>query len=176
DYTTLTLNCHQRNNCMQTLNCHLYLSFDMSGTLATNDLIFNFQPAARTPTYAPSSCTEASSVFDSLLRISHHGRTEQVNTNAGKQGADDYGLGRRSRHLYTDNAIGRYHASDETEFGRFIHDQLLTHQLTAINTHIGVGNTYYGPNKARSRIDYFIGYDNLMEIVKYVKLNWKIHT
>ncbi|CAK0831696.1 unnamed protein product, partial [Prorocentrum cordatum] len=86
------------------------------------------------------------------------------------------GLGRRSRHLYTDNAIGSYHASDETEFGRFIHDQLLTRQLTAISAHIDVGNTYYGPNKARSRIDYFIGYDNPMEIVKYVKLNCKIHT
>ncbi|CAK0822245.1 unnamed protein product [Prorocentrum cordatum] len=52
-------------------------------------------------------------------------------------------------YLHTDNAIGSYQASDETEFGRFIHDQMLIHQLTAINTHI--------------------------DVVKYVKLNWKIH-
>eukprot|EP00959_Pyramimonas_sp_CCMP1952_P263697 5514696-Pyramimonas_sp.AAC.1 len=41
--------------------------------------------------------------------------------------------------------------------------------------HIDVGNTYYGHN-ARSSINYYIGHENFMEIVKHVKLNWKIHT
>ncbi|CAK0901252.1 unnamed protein product, partial [Prorocentrum cordatum] len=86
------------------------------------------------------------------------------------------GPGRRSRQRRTDNAIGSYQPSDETELGRLIHDKFLTHQLTAINMHIDVGNTYYGHNKARSSINYFIGHDNFMEIVKHVKLNWKIHT
>ncbi|CAK0799309.1 unnamed protein product [Prorocentrum cordatum] len=86
------------------------------------------------------------------------------------------GPGRRSRQRRTDNAIGSYQPSDETELGRLIHDKFLTHQLTAINMHIDVGKTYYGHNKARSSINYVIGHDNFMEIVKHVKLNWKIHT
>ncbi|CAK0851510.1 unnamed protein product [Prorocentrum cordatum] len=86
------------------------------------------------------------------------------------------GPGRRSRQRRTDNAIGSYQPSDETELGRLIHDKFLTHQLTVINMHIDVGNTYCGHNNARSSINYFIGHDNFMEIVKHVKLNWKIHT
>ncbi|CAK0836040.1 unnamed protein product [Prorocentrum cordatum] len=172
DYTTLTLNCHQRNNCMRTLNFHLDLSFDMNGTLDSLHhtwVHFGWGRGARTNSSAGCSIAASKRLFRKIdiVKVLHPLQPDL----RGRAGAVELHRGQLRLRL-----IVAYHASDETEFGRFIHDQLLTHQLTAINTHIHVGNTYYGPNKARSRIYYFIGYDNLMEIVKYVKLNWNIHT
>ncbi|CAK0896190.1 unnamed protein product, partial [Prorocentrum cordatum] len=86
------------------------------------------------------------------------------------------GLGRRARQPFTDTSIGPHQGGDETEFGRHVHDQMLRYELTAYNTHADAGYTYYGPNRSRSRIDYFIGPDNVTEIIKYIRLNWKIHS
>ncbi|CAK0868886.1 unnamed protein product, partial [Prorocentrum cordatum] len=86
------------------------------------------------------------------------------------------GLGRRARQPFTDTSIGPHQGGDETEFGRYVHDQMLRNELTAYNTHADVGYTYYGPKRSRSRIDYFIGPDNVTEIIKYIRLNWKIHS
>ncbi|CAK0804554.1 unnamed protein product [Prorocentrum cordatum] len=180
NYTTRPLNCHQWNDCTLNVTCHMLLQTTHAGAAE----LHRGQLRSRlTAAYSPprpngaghyqhwkAGCRRPWSWVpqahtDIPIRVMPILFTDL-----------NQGPGRRSRQRRTDNAIGSYQPSDETELGRLIHDKFLTHQLTAINMHIDVGNTYYGHNKARSSINYFIGHDNFMEIVKHVKLNWKIHT